>query len=156
MIAARPFFCSEITESGCREILARATLARLGCSLDNQPYVVPVGIAYEPDYIYVFSTFGQKIRWMRTNPKVCVQIDELAGQSEWASVIATGEYQELHEPQFTDERDHARRLLEKRNLWWLNALAERRNELPDEKIKPIFFRIRITSLSGLRGVTEGS
>ncbi len=146
----------EITESGCREILARATLARLGCSLDNQPYVVPVGIAYEPDYIYVFSTFGQKIRWMRTNPKVCVQIDELAGQSEWASVIATGEYQELHEPQFTDERDHARRLLEKRNLWWLNALAERRNELPDEKIKPIFFRIRITSLSGLRGVTEGS
>lgn len=146
----------EITESGCREILARATLARLGCSLDNQPYVVPVGIAYEPDYIYVFSTFGQKIRWMRTNPKVCVQIDELAGQSEWASVIATGEYQELPEPQFTDERDHARRLLEKRNLWWLNALAERRTELPDEKIKPIFFRIRITSLSGLRGVTEGS
>ena len=133
----------EITESGCREILARATLARLGCSLDNQPYVVPVGIAYEPDYIYVFSTFGQKIRWMRTNPKVCVQIDELAGQSEWASVIATGEYQELHEPQFTDERDHARRLLEKRNLWWLNALAERRNELPDKKSNPSFFEYEL-------------
>jgi nitroimidazol reductase NimA-like FMN-containing flavoprotein (pyridoxamine 5'-phosphate oxidase superfamily) len=146
----------EITENECREILARATLAKLGCSLEDQPYVVPVGIAYEADYIYVFSTFGKKIRWMRTNPKVCVQIDELTGQSEWASVIATGEYQELHEPQFTDERDHARRLLEKRNLWWLNALAERRTELPDEKIKPIFFRIRIGAVSGLRGKTEGS
>jgi nitroimidazol reductase NimA-like FMN-containing flavoprotein (pyridoxamine 5'-phosphate oxidase superfamily) len=146
----------EITEKECHEILSRGSIARLGCSLDDQPYVVPVCIAYEPDFIYVFSTFGQKIRWMRTNPKACIQIDEISGQSEWASVVANGEYQELHEPQFTDERDHARRLIEKRSRWWLNALAERRNQLPDEKITPIFFRIRITSVSGLRGKSEGA
>jgi uncharacterized protein len=146
----------EITEKECREILARASIARLACSLDDQPYVVPVCIAYEPDYIYVFSTFGKKIRWMRTNPKVCMQIDEITGQTEWVSVIATGEYQELHEPQFTDERDHARRLLEKRSRWWLNALAGRRPQLPDEKITPVFFRIQIGSVTGLRGASEGS
>jgi uncharacterized protein len=146
----------EIPEKECREVLARASVARLGCSLDDQPYVVPVRIAYEPDYLYVFSTFGQKVRWMRTNPKVCVQMDEITGQSEWASVIVTGEYEELHEPQFTDERDHARRLLEKQGQWWLNALAARRTQLPDEKITPIFFRIRIGSITGLRGVSEGS
>ena len=93
---------------------------------------------------------------MRTNPKVCIQIDEMTGPSEWASVVANGEYQELHEPQFADERDHARRLLEKRSRWWLNALAERRNQLPDEKITPFFFRIRINSLSGLRGKSESA
>ncbi len=144
----------EIQESECREILSRSSAGRLGCSLNDQPYVVPVGIAYEPDYIYVFSTLGQKIEWMRANPKVCVQVDEIASQSDWVSVIANGTYQELPEPRFADERDHARRLMEKRHHWWLNALAERRIQLRDQEIKPVFFRIHVDSISGLRGKAQ--
>ena len=82
----------KLNETECREILSRSSIARLGCSLNDQPYVVPVGIAYEEDYIYVFSTMGQKIRWMRSNPKVCVQVDEIRSQSDWVSVIANGEF----------------------------------------------------------------
>ena len=78
----------ELNDSECREILSRASIARLGCSLNDQPYVVPVTIAYEADSVYVFSTLGQKIKWMRSNPKVCIQIDEIRGHSDWASVIA--------------------------------------------------------------------
>jgi len=141
----------ELGEAECREILSRASVGRLGCSLNDQPYVVPVGIAYEENDIYVFSTLGQKIKWMRTNPKVCVQVDEIRSHSDWASVIANGEYQELPEPQFQDERDHARKLLQERRHWWLNAMAERRIRLRDEDIKPLFFRIRIRSVTGLRG-----
>lgn len=142
---------NEIQESECREILTRASVGRLGCSLNDQPYIVPVGMACEEDYIYVFSTLGQKIEWMRTNPKVCMQVDEVQGQSDWASVIANGEYEELADPQRADERDHARRLMEKRHHWWLNALAERRIQLRDQDITPVFFRIRISSVTGLRG-----
>jgi hypothetical protein len=145
----------ELTDSECREILFRANVARLGCSLNDQPYVVPVGIAYEADFIYVFSTFGQKIKWMRSNPKACIQVDEVRGQSDWASVIANGEYQELPEPQFEDERNHARKLFQQRHHWWLNAMAGRRIRLRDEEIKPLFFRIRVSSLTGLRGTSEG-
>lgn len=145
----------ELNEAECHEILSRVPVARLGCSLNDQPYVIPVGIAYETDSIYVFSTFGQKIKWMRANPKVCVQVDEVRGQSDWASVIANGEYQELPEPQFEDERNHARKLMQQRHHWWLNAMAERRIRLRDEEIKPLFFRIRISSLSGLRATPEG-
>ena len=141
----------ELNETECREILSRASAARLGCSLNDQPHIVPVGMAYEADYIYVFATFGQKIEWMRANPRVCVQIDELKSQSDWVSVIANGEYQELPEPQFELERAHARRLLESRHHWWLNAMAERRIRLRDEEIKPLFFRIRVSSVTGLRG-----
>jgi nitroimidazol reductase NimA-like FMN-containing flavoprotein (pyridoxamine 5'-phosphate oxidase superfamily) len=143
-----------LSETECHEILARASLARLGCSLDNQPYVIPVGIACEPGYIYVFSTFGKKIEWMRANPKVCVQVDEIKGQSDWASVIVNGEYQELEEPRYTDERNHARKLLETRHHWWLNAMAERRTQLRDQEIAPLFFRIRIDSITGLRATAE--
>lgn len=144
----------ELNDSECREILSRASMARLGCSLNDQPYVIPVGIAYEENDIYVFSTLGQKIKWMRSNPKVCVQVDEIRSQFDWASVIANGDYQELPEPQFEHERAHGRRLLEKRQHWWLNPMAERRISLRDEEIKPIFFRIRISSITGLRARPE--
>lgn len=140
----------ELPETECRQILSRASVARLGCSLDDQPYVVPVGIAYEENNIYVFSTLGQKIKWMRSNPKVCVQVDEIRSQSDWASVIANGEYQELPEPKFEDERNRARKLLQQRHHWWLNAMAERRIRLRDEDIKPLFFRIGVSSMTGLR------
>jgi nitroimidazol reductase NimA-like FMN-containing flavoprotein (pyridoxamine 5'-phosphate oxidase superfamily) len=50
----------EMTVEECRTLLGRASMGRLGCSLDNQAYVVPVYLAYEPNYIYVFSTLGQK------------------------------------------------------------------------------------------------
>jgi uncharacterized protein len=145
----------EMTAEECRALLARASVGRLGCSLDNQPYVVPVCLAYELDHIYIFSTFGKKIEWMRSNNKVCVQTDEITTASEWASVIADGSYQELSAKKFELDRVHARELLEKRNRWWLNALAERRQEsYPDLSIEPLFFRIKVDSISGLRARTE--
>ena len=65
-----------ISSQQCGELLGRVSIGRLGCSLDTQPYVVPVRFSYEPDYIYVFSTLGKKIKWMRQNPRVCLQVDE--------------------------------------------------------------------------------
>ena len=147
---------NEMTEEECGAFLASASLGRLGCSLNNQPYVVPIYFAYEPGYIYVLSTLGRKIEWMRANPKVCVEVDEIANQSRWTSVIASGGYQELPEPQYTDEREHARRLLGKRYRWWQNALGERQLRLGDELINPLFFRIRIDSMTGLRVVDESA
>lgn len=145
---------SEMTEKECLDVLARAAIGRLGCALDNQPYVVPIYLAYEPGFIYVFSTYGKKIEWMRANPKVCVEVDEVRSQTQWMSVVANGRYEELPEPQFEKERQHARSLLEKRHGWWLNALAERRTQLPDELIAPLFFRIYVDAVSGLRSQEE--
>ena len=145
---------NEMTEKECRDILERTSIGRLGCSQDNQPYVVPIFLAYKPDYCYVLSTFGQKIEWMRANPKVCIEIDEIANESDWVSVILNGHYEELPEPQYIDERAHARKLLEERYLWWQNALGERQLKLGDALITPMFFRVHIDSMTGLRAVSE--
>lgn len=144
----------EISENECRVVLARGLIGRLGCALDNQPYVVPIYFAYEPDYIYVLSTFGQKIEWMRTNPKVCMQVDEIVSQSEWVSVIVSGIYQELPEPQYAAERAHGRTLLEKQHRWWLNALAERQAKSDEILIEVLFFRIHVVSITGLCAAGE--
>ena len=140
---------NKMTEKECGALLARASLGRLGCSLDNQPYVVPVSIAYEASHIYVMSTFGQKIEWMRANPKVCLEVEEVASQAEWITVIATGKYQELTEPRYSVELGRARKLLGKHHGWWQVPLAERQ-AAGEDLISPLFFRIGIDSISGLR------
>jgi nitroimidazol reductase NimA-like FMN-containing flavoprotein (pyridoxamine 5'-phosphate oxidase superfamily) len=144
----------ELSDTECRAVLSRVHTGRLGCALDDQPYVVPISIAFEQDYLYSFSTLGQKIKWMRANPKVCVQIDEVNAQSRWVSVLATGLYQELREPQFETERAHARKLMNRQHHWWLNALAERQTKSDDDLIDTLFFRIHLESLSGLEA-SEG-
>lgn len=143
---------NEMTNEECSAFLAHASIGRLGCSLEDQPYVVPINFAYDSGYLYVFSTFGQKVKWMRANPKACVQTDQIQSESEWSSVVVNGEYEELPEPQYSAERQLASSLLGKRYQWWLNALGERQLRVGDKAIDPLFFRIRIKSLSGLRAV----
>lgn len=145
---------NEMTAEECRAFLERASVGRLGCSLENQPYVVPIHFAYDSGYLYVFSTFGQKVKWMRANPRVCVQTDEIQNQSKWISVIVYGEYEELTEPQYTTERSHSSSLLAKRHQWWLNVLGERQLRVGDSPIEPLFFRVRIQSMTGLRATEQ--
>ena len=38
--------------------------------------------------------------------------------------------------------------------WWKTPLAERREKTSDLAIKPVFFRIDIGSMSGLRAIPE--
>jgi nitroimidazol reductase NimA-like FMN-containing flavoprotein (pyridoxamine 5'-phosphate oxidase superfamily) len=143
-----------ISQQECSELLKRVSIGRLACSLDDQPYIVPVAFSYEPDSIYIFSTLGKKIEWMRQNPKVCLQADEIGNRSNWISVIVTGTYLELREPQYTAEREHALEQLAEYSEWWRNPLAERREQTSDLSIEPVFFRIDIASVSGLRAMPE--
>ena len=106
------------------------------------------------EYIYVFSTVGKKIKWMRKNPKVCLQVDEIGNLSNWSSVVVDGTYLELTDPQYTAEREHAKEQLAQYSEWWRNPLAERREQTDDVLIENVFFRINIPSMSGLRGVLE--
>ena len=145
---------NEMAAEECKAVLEHASLGRLGCSYENQPYVIPIHFAYDSGYLYVFSTFGQKVKWMRANPKVCVQTDEIQSHSQWISVIVNGEYEELPDPQYAAERKHASSLFAKHNHWWLNALGERQTRVGDKLIEPLFFRIRIQSMSGLRATDE--
>jgi nitroimidazol reductase NimA-like FMN-containing flavoprotein (pyridoxamine 5'-phosphate oxidase superfamily) len=145
---------TSISQQECGELLTRVSLGRLACALDNQPYIVPVTFFYETDHIYIFSTLGKKIEWMRQNPKVCLQVDEMGNTSNWTSVIAEGTFVELTEPRYTEQREYARQKLAESAQWWQAPLAERREQIGDVAIKPVFFRVDIVSMSGLRAIPE--
>jgi nitroimidazol reductase NimA-like FMN-containing flavoprotein (pyridoxamine 5'-phosphate oxidase superfamily) len=94
----------EMNREECLRVLARGRLARLACARENQPYVVPVYLAYHEasGCLYGFTTPGQEVEWMRANPLVCVEVDEIAAHDQWVSVIANGRYEELTETPGSD------------------------------------------------------
>ena len=103
----------DMNQEECRELLVRLGFGRLGCASNNQPYVVPIYFAYESNCLFGFSTAGQKIDWMRTNPLVCIDADEVLGQDNWASVLVFGRYEELLDnPKYAARRLTAHSLLE--------------------------------------------
>ena len=102
----------EMSREDCIRVLAGTRLARLGCARDNQPYVVPVYLTYDvlpggEPCLYGFTTAGQKVEWMRANPLVCVEVDEVTAHDQWVSVIAFGRYEELPEPLWRRRRGAA-------------------------------------------------
>lgn len=133
----------------CRGLLKRVSIGRLACSLDSQPYIVPVVFSYEGDCIYMFSTLGKKIKWMRQNPKVCVQADEIVDRSNWLSVIVYGTFLELRRPQYATQREHAMKQLAQYSEWWINPMTQRGEPTNFQSIEPVYFRIDIESISGL-------
>lgn len=135
----------ELTTPECYDVLKRSSIARLGCARDNQPYVVPVHVYFDGDFLYSFATLGQKIEWMRENPRVCVQVDEIVDRTQWVTVIAFGRYEELlHMPTQEADRERAKELFQSAPDWWQPAAANPRRELRMAMI----YRIHIESVTG--------
>jgi nitroimidazol reductase NimA-like FMN-containing flavoprotein (pyridoxamine 5'-phosphate oxidase superfamily) len=138
----------ELTPDECRAALSRVRLARLACSRHDQPYIVPVYVHLDGNHLYSFSTVGQKIDWMRSNPMVCVEVDDVRDPSHWTTVVALGWYEELTDsPEHRVARDRARELLERHRDFWLPAAGK---PTSGEHPVPVLFRIRIDRLTGRR------
>jgi len=141
----------EMNGQECRDLLAHLGTGRLGCARQNQPYVVPIYFAYEPDRMYGFSTVGQKIEWMRANSLVCVQADEVHAHNQWASVVVLGRYEELPDkPEYADVRRQAQSQLERRAMWWQSGYAASQSRTGPKPAAPVFYCIHIEEISGYR------
>src|SRR5689334_24323908 len=87
----------ELTPADCADILSRTSVGRLACCRMNQPYVVPVSIVYDARQVclFSFSTIGKKVEWMRTNPSVCVEVEDLEDRFNWTTIVIFGRYDEI-------------------------------------------------------------
>jgi len=145
----------EMNSQECRDLLTRLGSGRLGVARNNQPYVIPIYFVYEPDRLYGFSTIGQKILWMRDNPLVCVEADEVLSHNNWASVVVFGRYEELSDkPECAALRLHAQCLLEKRAMWWQTGYAASQARRGSKPAAPVFYCIHIEDISGHKSVPD--
>ena len=175
----------EMTRDECLAVIAGGRLARLACARDNQPYVVPIYYAYDrsPDgepWLYAFTTVGQKVEWMRANPRVCVEWDEVARYDRWESVVAFGRYEELSgapdgraggdggrsperagtgappppdDSEAGYERRRAQDLLRKHSTWWEPGCADwaaSGRRDHAQVMRPLYYRIRLDQVTGRR------
>jgi nitroimidazol reductase NimA-like FMN-containing flavoprotein (pyridoxamine 5'-phosphate oxidase superfamily) len=125
----------------------------LACARDNQPYVVPIYFVVGDRYLYSFALPGQKVDWMRENPKVCVEADTIGARDDWTSVVVVGRYQELSDaPHFQRDRALAQELLQRRPMWWEPGAISLDGRDGRDGYVPIVYRIAVDSLSGYRGV----
>lgn len=142
----------EMMRQECEDALVRLSFGRLACSRDNQPYIVPIYFAGTPDCLYGFATMGRKVEWMRLNPLVCVEADEVRSHMDWASVVAKGRYEEFPDtPEYSKQRQRAQALLEKtRSLWWQTGFAAAQTRERFDRDITIFYGIHIDELTGRR------
>ncbi len=146
----------EMTHEECISALARLRFGRMGCARDNQPYVMPLYFAHHERHLYSFSKVGQKIEWMRENPRVCVEADEITSHCQWLSVIVFGHYEEFPDtPEYEFERNLAYKMLQERAMWWqtTDVGSPRRHRSADSLI-PFCYRIHIDRVTGHRAMPD--
>jgi hypothetical protein len=139
----------DMTREMSIDLLQRTHVGRLGCSRDLQPYIVPFAFAYHQEFLYGFTTIGKKVEWMRANPLVCVEADEIISRREWQSVVIFGRYQELSDtPELEPLRAFAHELLAKTAMWWEPGYMKTLRQGEERRLDPLYFRISIGEISG--------
>ena len=141
----------DMPRQACIDLLTRVRLGRLACAKAGQPYITPLFFAYHSDSLYSFSTVGQKITWMRDNPLVCVEADEVMSPQKWMSVVAFGRYEELPDaPDYKDERKLAHNLLQQYPIWWEPGFAKTVLHGRERPLELLYFRIHMGQVTGRR------
>ena len=144
----------ELTPAECREVLSHTNVARLACSHADQPYIVPISFAYDRDSegLFSFSAVGRKVAWMRENPKVCVEVEDIGDRFHWTTVVIFGHYHEIERsPAHSGIRKRALDLFEQRTQWWLPGAGKLTAREDDEVV---VYRIHIASITGRRAAHD--
>jgi hypothetical protein len=118
-------------------LLRTAIVGRIACcdhAESGRPYLVPIAFGYDGEALYAHSSPGRKVRIMRANPLVTIEVDEATASDRWSSVVAEGTYEEITDP---SERAAGLRI-----IYPLPA------EPPELAADTIVFRINLTAKSG--------
>jgi len=146
---------SEMTRDECRDLVTRLGFGRLACAHQDQPYIVPIYFAYEPDHLYGFATLGRKVEWMRSNPLDCVEVDEVLSHFRWSGVVVLGRYEELPDtPEYAGVRLQAQVRLERRALWWQTAYGASQVRGEPGSAKAVFYCIHVEEMTGRRATSD--
>lgn len=130
-----------------RKVFLSARVARLGCIVNGQPYIVPINYNFEDDCLYSHSLPGLKISGLRENPQACVQVDEIESELLWRSAIAFGKFEEI-----TRQSERAEVLAKLLGRFPMLTPVESAMTTDGYSPQVIVFRIKIDRITG---VSEG-
>jgi nitroimidazol reductase NimA-like FMN-containing flavoprotein (pyridoxamine 5'-phosphate oxidase superfamily) len=137
------------------KLLKGVHFGRIACARDSQPYITPFSFVHHGGSLYSFANVGKRIEWMRANPLVCVEVEDIVTRREWRTVVIFGKYQELPDtPEFGEARVLAHNLLSTTASWWEPSFAKILHKGAAHASEPIYFRISIHEMSGRQAVAS--
>jgi len=137
------------TSSRSTQVLRSEDVGRLGCIANGWPYVVPVTYVNDGGSVYAHTGEGLKLRAMRENPRVCLEVEQMRSEANWRTVVVRGRFEELS----SEENDRALALLTTRltrtEMSETARLLQREDIVQREGIRrPVLFRIRVEEKTG--------
>ena len=131
-------------------IISKANVCRLGLSVDNNPYIVPLNFGYKERCLYFHTPkVGKKIDMIKTNNRVCFELDidcEVAGAEnpcDWTmkfrSVVGYGRASLL------DDTEEKRRALDIIVEHYSGRVNEYNEKLVD---RLVIIKVEIQSMTG--------
>lgn len=136
---------TRMSEEEARALLRAGRLARLGCVAEGYPYVVPINYACNGEFVFSHSLPGLKVDAMRAFPRVCLQVDEVRGQTRWKSALAFGTFEEVNDE---GERERALNLL--LSLFPQLTPVESLITADAGAPAPVVYRVRVERVTGIR------
>jgi nitroimidazol reductase NimA-like FMN-containing flavoprotein (pyridoxamine 5'-phosphate oxidase superfamily) len=133
--ARRSAVIGQLHPDDIESVLHHQHVGRLACLAGGRAYVVPITYAYAGGDVYGQTLAGRKLAALRTDPRVCFEVDERADPTTWCSVVAEGIYEEV-----TDA-------IERRAALGLLAAAEPVT-VPPSSAPSVVFRLRLTEKTG--------
>jgi len=131
----------------CKELLSRSRLGRIGLSLQDQPYVVPMSYVYSDGIVYLHSGLrGKKLELAQKNPLVCFEVDTLE-KERWKSVIAFGK---VRLSDSTDSKQKVFDIFMKGKMGGHGGKAFSREDL--ERMPMCIWEIVIDEMTGREGI----
>jgi nitroimidazol reductase NimA-like FMN-containing flavoprotein (pyridoxamine 5'-phosphate oxidase superfamily) len=140
-----------LTDTQINNLLTRNAVGRIGYHDGIKPYITPVTYVFDGVHVIGQTNDGLKLNIMRKNPFVCFEVDAMISMSDWESVIAWGNFEELR----ADEALRARKYLYNSILDLLTVPSihpheHEPNRLIDDsnRIKKVMYRIKLTEKTG--------
>lgn len=145
---------NDLTSEEIDHMLTNQFFGRIGCAAEGRVLIVPVGYYYDGRFIYGLTREGTKTSFLRQNPAVCFEIDEMIDLTHWRSVVIEGVFEELQ----GYDLDDALYLLKNRKI---PVFTNERMGYPGvavpvdrEVVYPIVYRIHINSKTGRQYILE--
>lgn len=141
----------ELSNAEINQVLDRVGYGHLACSRDDQPYVVPVHYAYAGGKVYIYTTEGKKFEIIKTNPSICLQVEEVMDNQHWQSVIVDGIAEQITDK---DEREKALKIIIEANPTLTPAMSIRWMDNWVRENIAVVYRVTPKSVSGRRTVNR--
>lgn len=141
-----------LSQKESNQLLVNNHIGFLGYVYRQRPYVVPISYYFDgKNAIIGYANEGHKIRAMRSNNAVSLQVSEIKSINHWKSMLAHGSFKELSgtdaKSRLHDFSEGIKKLILKKEDKDLDFISEFSSKNYTGEL-PIIFKIHVREITG--------